>query len=346
MTLTNPGWRLFQYTCSRRMGKKRREDDLWMQIPIYCVFFLPLMKNVLFLRCPFHCSETGSKKRGRSTMLDDRDNERMLLQSNELNKMELSMMATNKSLFFCLVLDNPFDPKNPERRIVDEKNFRGELGDGTPDSGTFLEDDEFLMHKSERAPNKFQKVIEVILRLRKREVDMLPENMLERVPTSRAGMDPNYFHGYRLVEENLLLAPDRDELYIKLHCRRDVLLAFAEIQGIQLNTHPYSYAGGAPVAYQKELEKKLTDSVELFMKAFPNDLTMQNDEGAIIRVPNSNGFVFDVPDKMRIMVRMIHEAWKFGGCGLQIAELKRKEVLVRNFFPPAQQRLSGALRPG
>jgi hypothetical protein len=268
--------------------------------------------------------------------------------------------AGPKSLFFCLVLDNPFDEENPENRIVDESLFIGEreTNDGP---ATGLSDDELLsvppskgllrgdLKGNQNAPNKFQKVIEIVLRMQTRQIDFLPGGMIRRVanPTAAAGFTPNYYRGYELVKERLLSSPDGDELYIKIHGKRSVLLNFAEAQGVALNTHALSYIGGAPVPYSKELEKKLADSVEIFSAAFPEEVDRLDDdedaagasraakylEGGAPKKKKVEGFILDVPDKMRLITRLMREAWKYGGCGIQIAEMKKHGVLVRHFFP-------------
>lgn len=264
--------------------------------------------------------------------------------------------AGPKSLFFCLVLDNPFDEENPETRVVSESHFVGEreTSDGP---ATGLSDDELLhvpptkgllgeREGKEFAPNKFQKVIEIILRMQARQVDFLPGGMIRRVtdPAATSAGTPNYYRGYELVEDRLLTSPDRDELYIKIHGKRSVLLNFAEAQGVALNTHPLSYIGGAPVPYSKDLEKKLADSVEIFSAAFPEEVDRFDDEDdggsraakyleGAPKKKKSEGFILDVPDKMRLITRLMREAWKYGGCGIQIAEMKKHGVLVRHFFP-------------
>lgn len=289
------------------------------------------------------------------------------------NKKKLSGKIGPKSLFFCLVLDSPFDPENPEHRVVDPRNFTGEAASSEAPA-TGISDHELLevppnptlsksKYEASSAPNKFQKIIEIILRLQTRGVDFLPDQMIRQVPNAhQIGFGegeirppPNYHHGFELIEENLLLSPDKDEMYIKIHCSRKVLLTFAESQGVSLNTHPLSFAGGTPLPYSVELEKKLTESVELFCEAFPHEMEEDNDEGGAMggadgehgpmlhtedsvaagpaKKQKQYGFVLDVPDKMRLNLRLMREAWKYGGCGLQLAELKNKKVLVRHFFP-------------
>jgi len=45
------------------------------------------------------------------------------------------------------------------------------------------------------------------------------------------------------------------------------------------------------------------------------------------------GFCLDTPQKMRIASRLLREGWRFGGCGFQFNELRKKKILVRHFFP-------------
>ena len=254
-----------------------------------------------------------------------------------------------KSLFFCLVVESPFDLKEPESRVVDETLFNGESS--TSASGaiesTFLSDEELLMSPKDQkkggkeAPNKFQKIIEILLRFRKRGVTFLPEGMLQRVEEA-TGLDKdgaagaNSFHGYRLNKEQCLLSPDEDELYIKIHTSRKVLLAFAELQGLELNTHPYSHAGGHPKPYSAAADKILTESVELFYSVYSAQAVLKTEEdkeGVYLSGKKRYGFMLDVPDKMRLLVRSVREAWRFGGCGIQLAEMQRRGVLILKFFP-------------
>lgn len=292
--------------------------------------------------------------------------------------MQRDAKVPQKSLVFCLTLDNPFHVATGDRRVVLENALDGSwetLLDGSRRKlqFPFLGDDEFLMpppranepsggsnggppspfsaiaphftnfqnsvsslsqsfantnRGNGTAPNKFQKVIEIILRLYHRGVTLYPNNMIAPVMdcVTAQQTNPNYFHQYTLVEESLMVSPDQDEMYIRIHVSRDAMMAFAEEQGILLPTNPYSFAGGAPMSYSHKMDLELRHSVQLFIDAFPDDCKPDVDD-------TTDGFVVDVPDKMRLVVRMMRESWQFGGCGLQLEEMKRNGVLIRHFFP-------------
>ncbi|CUG86477.1 Hypothetical protein, putative [Bodo saltans] len=291
--------------------------------------------------------------------------------------MQRAFNVPEKSLVFCLTMDNPFHLTEGDHRVVRESSLDG-AWETLQDSSRrklpfpFLGDDEFLMKPPPKAaedlttgtpfsafaphleqiqqgmsslsqsfmalspttrgngtaPNKFQKVIEIILRLYNRGVDLYPNNMIAPVLdcVTAEQTNQNYFHKYTLVEDALLLSPDQDEMYIRLYVRREVMLGFAEAQGVLLPTNPYSFSGGAPISYSKAMDAKLKHSVQMFMAAFPDDCKPDVDDV-------QDGFVIDVPDKMRLVTRMMRESWQFGGCGLQIDEMKRGNVLIRHFFP-------------
>ncbi|CUG88004.1 transmembrane protein, putative [Bodo saltans] len=245
---------------------------------------------------------------------------------------------TPKSLFFCLVLDNPFYQTPPCRGMKVEFMRQPATDAGGP--GTFMEDDDLLLlpkgHDVRRAPTNFEKVIEIILRLQNRGFQIQPAGMLISSSNRQAAnldqIPDNEFQGYSLNHAALLSSPDGDEMYIKLHAGRGILMKFAEIQGVVLSTHPYSFGGGAPLPFSKEQEKKLDDSVKLFCDAYPEFADLEDDEGNKLSL-KPHGYVLDVPDKMRLITRLVREAWQFGGCGIQIAEMKSKGILVRHFFP-------------
>lgn len=195
---------------------------------------------------------------------------------------------------------------------------------------TFLCDDDFLLSPSNEkklAPNRFQKVIELILRLQKKGLDIEPENMLVPCDISKKNTTANYFHGYALQESRILSSPDRDELYIKIHASSDVLFKFAEIMSLPLLSHNYSFGGGAAIPYSRAVHKKLNESVDLYHKAYGLTEEQNYTQG------KENGFYFDPQHKMRILIRLLREQWRFGGCGIQINELRKKKVFVRNLFP-------------
>lgn len=239
----------------------------------------------------------------------------------------------SKSLFFCLVLENPFHEAPPPRTQKVEFTQQVSVGGFT----TNLHDDDLLRDPKHDhyAPTKFEKVIEIIRRLQIRDLNIEPEGMLipsHQPGTQRDVFPDNEFQGFSLNRDALIVSPDGDEMYIKLHAGRKVLLKFAEIQSIGLNTHPYSVGGGATLPYTKDMEAKLDTSVVMFNAAFPGLAAVDDEEGNQIN-KKPNGFYLDVPDKMRLLTRLIREPWQYGGCGIQIAELKAKKILVVHFFP-------------
>jgi hypothetical protein len=242
--------------------------------------------------------------------------------------------VTAKSLFICIAVVNPFDPRYEHRnRIVSENIWYG--NPTTKDNpSTFLADTDYLLEytskKETRAPTNYQKVIDMLLRFNIRKVEYDPPNMLERIPEGErvSPDDPNQFHGYRLAEQTLLKSPDEDEIYIKVHCSKSVLLQFAEKQGFQLATNPYSQAGGIGMVYTEAMEKVLSDSVLKYSQCYPGDVPPK-----YLGKKKPWGFYCEVPQKMTIFVSYLSEAWEFGGCGILINEMKFKDVFVKQFFP-------------
>ena len=341
-----------------------------------------------------------------------------------------------KSLFFCLVVDNPFDPARPPARAVRmcaESRLRGQpAADGNPP--THLCDDDFLLssgdddddpappsppagqtrvaadtpgvnnasvvsmgvaavaesgvkqqasladrflnrgakEKPPRAarPTRHQKLLELLLRMRSRGIDFYPEAMLERCPTADDGggavpatgagsvnhvdgaasdassfdtiVDPNRFHGWRLNRRAMLLSPDEDEVYITIHIHKRTLLDFADRQGLELATNPFSCAGGGGVPFSHRTEKALSDSVarvEEVTGELPDGCGTEGKKKTAAdgtekwEVKPPYGFLVEVPQKMRLAVRLLREGWRFGGCGVQLNELRAKGVFVRQFCP-------------
>lgn len=175
------------------------------------------------------------------------------------------------------------------------------------------------------APNKFQKVIEIILRLEKRELDVFPEDMIVEADFSECG-NANYFKGWKLDRSRLLTSPTQDTLYIKVHARRSVLCRFAEKASIPLLTHDFSFGGGAAMPYTEKLEAELTRSVKKYFRTF-------EPENAHMGLGTVRGFDIQPPHKLRLLVRYLREQWRFGGCGLQLNEMKRRSILVKDYFP-------------
>lgn len=209
-------------------------------------------------------------------------------------------------------------------------------------------------------PTRYQKLIELLLRLNDRRVAYFPNDLLEpcdarevdsETPSTenigapdllaeeqhdrlreaedkrmvREGMQ---WRGYRLREDRMVLSPDRDEAYLQLHFSEGVLRQFAERQGIILISNPYSLAGGDALPYNEELERKLAESVARYAARFPVPEEYAPAEGK-----RPCGFVLEIPQKMRLAARMLREGWEFGGCGFPVDELRRKQVFVTQFFP-------------
>jgi hypothetical protein len=264
---------------------------------------------------------------------------------------EPSSEAKAKSLYLCLALENPFDPRYEFRnRTIPESTWKGYPA--TKDNpATYLSDSDYLLQYSRpspRAPTRFQKIIDMLIRFRKRGIYYEPAAMLEMIPEGEEPIDDtvsssggpvigpctnptvvaNSFHGWRLVESELLKSPDEDEIYIKIYCPKKTLLAFAERQGEVLPTNPFSYVGGAPMAYTAASERALSDSVARYMLCYPDDVTARY-KGK----KKPWGFLCEVPQKMKLFVKYLTEAWQFGGCGLRVDEMKSKGIFVIQFFP-------------
>ena len=45
------------------------------------------------------------------------------------------------------------------------------------------------------------------------------------------------------------------------------------------------------------------------------------------------GFCVEVPQKMRLLSRLLRESWQFGGCGLQLDELTKQGKFLTNYLP-------------
>ena len=254
------------------------------------------------------------------------------------------------ALYFCLCLDNPFDPEDEHRhRTVDESFFEGyEETDGNP--STFLTDTDFLLEHSSKHPNaptKFQKIISLLLRLRARGIFFEPHEMLERIDESVVKVtddDPNQFHGFRIVESQMLLSPDRDELYIRVPADQNAVLSFAERNALRFATNPYSYAGGGAMVYKTETEISLSHSVHKYRERYPDMPSLYcgrlDDNGETTDQPGVEpwGFRVGKPQRMRLLVRLLRQSWMYGGCGFPLVEMRKKGIVVRSFFPLHNQR--------
>lgn len=297
---------------------------------------------------------------------------------------------TEKSLFFCMTLENPFHFKEkhkPEDQIIPHPS-------GFPTS--YINDELLCTHPNDarctsgqgeqsslhailgvnkdspiHIPNRFQKTIEILLRLKARKLDVQPDGMLARVASPESvprdeGGEANYFRGCMLVKKTLFTSPDEDEINIKIHASQAVMLSFAEERGIIFSSHIYSFGGGKPMVYSQHTEAQLANSVEKLFKDFPEvakkyyaslglgesrEEEVRNHSGvnmadqllsADIRPDQSlekekakkrRGFIIRNTDKQRIMTRLIRDPWQFGGCGIQVDEMVKKGVLVKHFFP-------------
>jgi hypothetical protein len=201
--------------------------------------------------------------------------------------------------------------------------------------------------KQRPCPTVFQKTIDIILRLQSKSLTLDPPDML-RLASSALTSSPaiNMFAGWELVEENLFLSLDKDEMFIRITAHDTQLLEYAAKQGIYLNTHPYSFAGGAPLVYSRAMDEDLNRSVDAFLTVYPEsgEITATAKGGASgSRNATSRGFILEAPDRSRLTVRLIRESLRFGGCGIQIAEMKKRQTLVRNFFPLHSSRHSERL---
>ncbi|CUE63962.1 Hypothetical protein, putative [Bodo saltans] len=191
-------------------------------------------------------------------------------------------------------------------------------------------------------PTPFQKTIDIILRLQSKSLLLDPPDMLRRAsPSSLLAPTNHMFAGWELVEENLFLSLDKDELFIRITANDDQLLEYAAKQGIYLNTHPYSFAGGAPLVYSRAMDEDLHRSVDSFLTVYPESVIASASAYSVTakggasgaRNATTRGFILEAPDRSRLTVRLIRESLRFGGCGIQIAEMKKRKTLVRNFFP-------------
>ena len=259
--------------------------------------------------------------------------------SCELAAAALEMGVADTSLFFCLTLDNPF--QQTKWRDVPEVRLSGYAAeDDSP--ATLLKDGDFLLSEADSdaevadeppIPTKFQKVIELLLRLQARQVLVSPSRLLSRTTIPNPEFPGNFFHGWSLRREAALLSPDGDEMYLQLHFPRSVLLEFAHRQGLLMVTNPFSSGGGAGMTFSKEAEKSLAHSVDVYrMKNDVPDWAVLGKDASDHR-DRGWGFCLDTPQKMRIASRLLREGWRFGGCGFQFNELRKKKILVRHFFP-------------
>eukprot|EP01012_Entosiphon_sulcatum_P064261 TRINITY_DN93043_c0_g1_i1.p1 TRINITY_DN93043_c0_g1~~TRINITY_DN93043_c0_g1_i1.p1 ORF type:complete len:746 (-),score=137.61 TRINITY_DN93043_c0_g1_i1:101-2338(-) len=102
-------------------------------------------------------------------------------------------------------------------------------------------------------------------------------------------------------------SPDDDEIYVRIHADENLLKQFAEQNQIVMRTlserHPkkQKFLRGAPEPYSAAREEEV-------------------------------GFEFGPPQKQRMLIRLLKTPQEFGGCGLQIDEL-RKDSVIRGFFP-------------
>lgn len=278
-----------------------------------------------------------------------------------------------KSLFLALSFMNPFD-KIDKKKPPHVPTLVGYEANGN-NPVTLMKDDDFLKVKGhfggDDAPNRFQKLIEMLLRMRTRGLTVLPPDVLAKAESAPEGEAYNFFGGYTLVEKNLLTSPDKDEVYFEIHAKRDVLIDFAAQQGLTLQTNKYSFGGGGGMIYTKKLDFELTKSVQDYMKHFTiapedayckgkykeipvddddmelgadgkpvhdakNDVPLlpnqEKDQDGRIRDFNGWGFCIEVPQKQRLLLRMLREGWQFGGCGLQLDEMKEKGGFLINYY--------------
>lgn len=288
----------------------------------------------------------------------------------------------DNTVAFLMVLNNPFH--NPSTRSVpDVKLMRSGAKFGACEA--MLSDDSLLLPSIDEAvgalsnlvgmiqsigkaktevnpdtiPNNFQKVIDIVLRLKARNIVVQPSEMIRRVSgslddfgdaTLSLSSSANHLAGWELVEKNLFLSPDSTEMYITLQCATDQLRIFAEKYEVTLNTHPYSAAGGCPLQYDRRMDELLRNSVETFFAAYPvadiaeaEKLRSGGQDGWRRNLHIRDGFLLDTPDKLRLLLRMVREPWAFGGCGIQTAEMKRKQVLIKQFVPMHNKRHAKAL---
>lgn len=267
--------------------------------------------------------------------------------------------APKELLSFCLVLDNPFfKPQENvhaaelEQQLLEGRSLRPGMvqpylldddllaisGQGSSSPGIPLTS---MMrgkkNKVRPVPTDAQKVIDIILRLQSKHLTLDPPDML-RLASVGASMYST-FAGWELVAENLFVSQDRDEMFIRITANDTQLLEYAKKQGMYLSTHPYSFAGGAPLAYSDSVDEDLNRSVHAFLTVYPEvtkgdaPTTTSPASGESVRNAICRGFILENPDRSRLTVRLIREALRFGGCGIQIAEMKKRKTLVRNFFP-------------
>ena len=305
-----------------------------------------------------------------------------------------------KSLLFCLVLENPFfphfvprfeedvkkelqeensDDEGPHSHRYTEDAFTGYPMEKDSNHETHLQDDDLLLEKGFMGgrpyPSRFWKVIEIIRRLEMRKFNVMPANMVVPYDHGKHGhVPPNCFHGYALDYNALILSPDKDEMYIRIHGKTEELLKYAEMHQIQLKTNPDSDGGGMMMPYSAQTDMDLRNSIARNRKRFAAERDQEKqrleqaqseatfgapslvlfeesdedvDEDDISSTAHGNedgvpkkknkhkdeGFIFTVPDKMRIVDRMVREGWSYGGCGIQVIEMKNKGILVKHFIP-------------
>lgn len=250
---------------------------------------------------------------------------------------EAGIAKKSKSLYFAIVVRNPFHSARAEPPHIPDDDFISGYRHQAKNPATFLRDDDFLK-KGKRSANDFQRLIELLLRLERRRIQFFPKAMLKKTTQSQVGAtEPyNFFRNYCLVESAMYRSPDLDEVYVLLHVDREILLDFAERQSLTLRTNPYSVGAGGGLIFTHDLEAQLTASARDYFDHFsiPDD-----DPDAFCRgKKDANGkwqawgFCLEVPQRMRLLKRLLGEAWMFGGCGLQLQEMQEKQLLVLNSF--------------
>eukprot|EP00759_Apiculatamorpha_spiralis_P037066 PhF_6_TR37121/c0_g1_i1/m.54557 len=251
-------------------------------------------------------------------------------------------------LYYCIAITNPYYSDDGSRGVKGDKQLEATnpyrtSGDGAtvplmaspttttkcrkrnvdtePDTFGFTDDD-YL--GDEKTPK--EKIVNLTRRLTARGVVMLPSVL----STVQSVSDLDTLNASGLLSTS----PDKDQLYILVFTPVEVLKEFAETQQITMRTHPYSDLGGYPWVFSKARDEELAASVQERSDMVPDSLWRN---GGHTNNPyeekSAHGFMLELPQRARLLERVLKTPWAFGGCGLQIDELIRGGVLIEAFFP-------------
>ena len=138
--------------------------------------------------------------------------------------------------------------------------------------------------------------------------------------------------------ERFWTSPDEDELYILMHVSLEKIQNTAEHFGSMFQTNPFSSYGGASAVYTRKLDAALSRSV------LANKDQFEAQVSGLTPVPGMFtpwGIRFFAPQRMRIIDRILKD--RFIGCGLEMDELKRRNIMISQYFPVQNNVLRASL---